>query len=91
MGVLAGMKCPNQKGDVYVRASVVHEFLGDAPINVGNVATLERDGKDTWFEYGVGANFNVTKSTYVWADVERTSGGVLNEDYRRTLGVRMGF
>lgn len=91
MGVLAGMKCPNQKGDVYVRASVVHEFLGDATINGGNVATLERDGKDTWFEYGIGANVNVGKNTYLWADLERTAGALVDEDIRGTLGVRFGF
>lgn len=91
MGVLAGMKCPNQKGDVYVRASVVHEFLGDAAINGGNVTTLERDGKDTWFEYGIGANFNVGKNTYLWADLERTAGALVDEDIRGTLGVRFGF
>ena len=91
MGVLAGMKCPNQKGDVYVRASVVHEFLGDAAINGGNVTTLERDGKDTWFEYGIGANFNVGKNMYLWADLERTAGALVDEDIRGTLGVRFGF
>ena len=46
MGVLAGMKCPNQKGDVYVRASVVHEFLGDATIKGGQTAVLENEGMD---------------------------------------------
>ena len=91
MGVLAGMKCPNQKGDVYVRASLVHEFLGDAKINGGVNATLENEGKDTWFEYGIGANFNVGKNTYLWADLERTSGALVDEDVRGTLGVRYGF
>lgn len=91
MGVLAGMKCPNQKGDVYVRASLVHEFLGDAKINGGANATLENEGKDTWFEYGIGANFNVGKNTYLWADLERTSGALVDEDIRGTLGVRYGF
>lgn len=91
MGVLAGMKCPNQKGDVYVRASLVHEFLGDAKINGGANATLENEGKDTWFEYGIGANFNVGKNTYLWADLERTSGALVDEDVRGTLGVRFGF
>ena len=91
MGVLAGMKCPNQKGDVYVRASLVHEFLGDAKVKGGANATLENEGKDTWFEYGIGANFNVGKNTYLWADLERTSGALVDEDVRGTLGVRYGF
>lgn len=91
MGVLAGMKCPNQKGDVYVRASLVHEFMGDAKINGGHMTTIENNGKDTWVEYGIGANFNLSKNTYVWADIERTSGALVDEDIRGTVGIRFGF
>ena len=91
VGILAGMKCPAQKGDLYVRASMVHEFLGDATINGGNIAKLENDGKDTWVEYGVGANFNIMKNAYIWADIERTAGANVDEDWRGTVGVRYAF
>lgn len=94
IGFAAGMKCPSDFGNVYVRASAVHEFLGDSKItgvNVGNTNVYEIDGKDTWFEYGIGANFNITKSTYMWADVERTTGGALDEDWRATVGVRYAW
>lgn len=56
--------------------SAVHEFLGDLKVTGGKGAILETDGKDTWVEYGLGVNFNLTPATYFWADVERTSGGV---------------
>ena len=46
---------------------------------------------DTWVEYGLGANFNVTPNTYLWADIERTSGGTLDEDYRATFGIRYSW
>lgn len=52
---------------------------------------IEVDGKDTWVEYAVGANFNITKQTYVWADLERTSGAEVDEDWRATIGVRHAF
>ncbi len=94
IGFAAGMKCPSEYGNVYVRASAVHEFLGDSKItgvNAGNTNVYEIDGKDTWFEYGIGANFNITKSTYMWADVERTTGGALDEDWRATVGVRYAW
>lgn len=91
VGVLAGMKCSAQKGDLYVRASMVHEFLGDATINGGNITKFENDGKDTWVEYGIGANFNVMKNAYIWADVERTAGANVEEDWRGTVGVRYAF
>ena len=90
-GVAFGVTCPNNRGNVYARVSAVHEFLGDSTVTGANGAKYEIDGKDTWVEYGVGANFNLTDSTYIWADVERTSGGVLDEDYRATVGVRYSF
>ena len=94
VGFAAGLKCPSDMGNVYVRASAVHEFLGDSKItgaNASHTNVYEIDGKDTWVEYGLGANFNVTKSTYMWADVERTSGGALDEDWRATVGVRYAW
>lgn len=41
--------------------------------------------------YVAGVNFNLMPTTYFWADVERTSGGVLDEDWRATVGVRNAF
>lgn len=94
LGFSAGMKCPQAMGDAYIRASVVHEFLGDAEISArngiaSNVASI--DGKDTWFEFGLGANFNVNEKTYIYADVERTQGADLETDWRANVGVRYSF
>ena len=94
VGVAAGLKCPNNKGDVYLRVSGVHEFLGDAEVSAKNSVmrnVLESDGKDTWVEFNIGANFNINESTYVYADVERTEGAKLDEDWRANLGVRYSF
>ena len=97
VGFAAGFKCPNNFGDVYVRAAVVHEFLGDSKVNTSltasgkHVDTVVTDGKDTWVEYAIGANFNVNKNTYVYADVERTEGANVDEDWRANVGVRFAF
>lgn len=94
VGFATGFKCPNNYGDVYARASVAHEFLGDARItgqSAGSYGVYETNGSDTWFEYGIGGNFNITKSTYVWADVERTGGATVDEDWRATVGVRYAW
>lgn len=90
-GFAFGMRCPENGNTAYLRVSAVHEFLGDNAVTGGNGKVYEIDGKDTWVEYGLGANFNLTDSTYVWADVERTSGGYLDEDWRATVGVRYAF
>lgn len=91
VGFAAGFKCPDNFGDVYVRASAVHEFLGDATVTGGNGKSLPVDGEDTWVEFGIGANFNINKNTYVYADIERTEGAKLEEDWRANVGVRYAF
>lgn len=91
VGFAAGFKCPNNFGDVYVRASAVHEFLGDAAVTGANGQSLPVDGEDTWVEFGLGANFNINKNTYVYADIERTEGAKLEEDWRANVGVRFAF
>ena len=91
VGFAAGFKCPNNFGDVYVRASAVHEFLGDSAVTGGNGTIHEVDGEDTWVEFGIGGQFNINKNTYVYADVERTDGAKLEEDWRANVGVRFAF
>ena len=89
-GMVAGWTCPNQKGHVYARASVLREFMGDSEVSAGS-NRIERDGQDTWAEIGLGAQYNINKNAYVWADVERTQGADINEDFRGTVGVRFNF
>ena len=95
-GFAAGLKCPANKGDIYVRVSAVHEFLGDMDMSATRVGGLTntmptKDGKDTWVEYGIGGQWNINDATYVWADAERTSGATMDEDWRATVGVRYNF
>ena len=94
-GFAAGFKCPYNFGEMYVRAAVVHEFMGDVTMNSWKGDTFATpvvaDGKDTWFEYAIGVNFNVSKNTYVYADVERTEGAAMDEDWRANVGVRFAF
>ncbi len=96
IGATAGLNCSQGRGGVYARFGVAHEFMGDGRFTAVNAAgtaadPIEVDGKDTWVEYAVGANFNITKQTYVWADLERTSGAEVDEDWCATIGVRHAF
>lgn len=93
-GFALGIKCPNKKGDAYVRVAAVHEFLGDSKVTArggSSINTAEFDGKDTWVEYAVGASYNITPNTYLWADIERTSGAEVDENIRGTVGIRYSF
>ena len=91
-GAALGWKLPNDRGDVYVRGGLVHEFMGDSKLSVNHgFRTVEVDGKDTWFEYAIGGNYRVTDTTYVWVDVERSAGGDVDTDWRATVGARIVF
>lgn len=90
-GLAAGYTFPNQKGNVFVKASAVHEFAGDSKVTGANGTSLKKDGKDTWAEFGIGAQYNFNKNVQAWANLERTAGADIEEDYRATVGVRINF
>lgn len=93
-GARAGFFLPEKKGTLYARFSVLNDFEGelDTLASAGNARkTVHDDIGGTWVEYGVGANFNFTPSTYGYVDFERTSGGEVSEDWRWNAGIRYVF
>lgn len=90
MGFRAGLTSPEKKGNVYVRASVLREFQGDFTMTRGD-GTYSVETKDTWFEYGVGGNYNISPTTQIYADVERNTGADLSEPWRFNIGARWSF
>lgn len=94
MGVRAGFNFPKDKGLVYARASVLHDFKGesDAVASLGAKSVrMSDDIGGTWGEFGVGANFRLTPDTYTYVDLERTTGGEVSEKWRWNVGVRHVF
>ena len=97
VGVRSGFYLPNNKGVIYARVSGLHDFKGD----FDSTATLMSDRTifdrvsedlgDTWVEFGVGANFNWTDTTYSYVDLERTNGGDVKENWRWNVGLRHVF
>ena len=83
-----------EKGNVYARASYLYDFDGETTTTFSN-ATAARDFKDDlgggWWEVGVGANINLSKATYIYADVEKTFGGEVDTNWQWNLGVRYSF
>ena len=93
-GLRAGFYFPDHRGTFYARISGAYEFLGDVKYDAGkgSVSTRHVEELDgAWVEYALGANFNLNKVTYVYADLERTSGGSVDEHFRWNLGVRRVF
>ncbi len=91
VGLRGGVLFPDNKGSLYARASVAHDFEGEmksVATKGASRAEMYDDMSGTWYEFGIGANFNLTDRAYVWADLEKTSGGEVKEDYRWTVGAR---
>lgn len=90
IGIRGGVLFPNNKGTIYAHASVLHDFDGET----GFVASKEvsssysEDLGGTWYEFGVGANFNLTERTYTYVDLERTASAEVNENWRWNIGLR---
>lgn len=94
VGVRTGFKFPKDKGSIYARVSGVYDFQGEmtsVASKDGDFATLKEDLGGAWLEMGVGANFNWTKNTYTYIDLERTNGGEVKENYRWNIGIRHNF
>lgn len=69
LGVRSGFYFPQKKGNIYARVAVLHDFMGDmeATASKANAAGvmqtthLKEELGDTWVEYGIGANFNLSR------------------------------
>lgn len=95
IGMRGGFHFPKEKGVIYARASVLHDFKGESEAVASLVtdASVRSGIKDdlggTWCEFGVGANFNVTDNAYAYVDLEKTAGGEVKENWRWNAGVRL--
>lgn len=90
LGVRGGFYFPENKGTIYARASVLHDFDGESSFTAtkGESATYTEDMGGTWYEFGIGANFNLTDTTYTYVDLEKSTGGEVKENWRWNVGLR---
>ena len=94
VGVRSGFDFPNKAGTIYGMASYAYDFLGDADGTAskdGQSVALHEDLGGGWFTYGLGAQFAVGKSAYVYGELERTSGGEVENPYMFNVGARIFF
>lgn len=94
-GFRLGLECPNNRGTAFIKASVLRDWEGEADFRFskGGVAsrTLTEDLGGTWYEYGIGADFNATEQLHFWVELERGDGGEVDTDYRATIGMRYAW
>ena len=95
VGFMLGVECPNNRGNAYVRASVLHDWKGDADFTFSKGGDARRAVSEslggTWYEYGIGTNLNITRQIHAYADVEASGGGEVETDYRVNFGMRYSW
>ena len=82
------------RGSVYVKASLLHDFAGSAGTYLalnGVTNEYEQDIGDTWWEAGFGVDLRLSASSWLYADVMRTFGGDIDTPWQWNAGVRWGF
>ena len=93
VGAAVGYKF-SDKGNVYARTHVVKEFVGDVDTEYtkdGVYASTAEDFGDTWFEFGIGANYRFVENMNVYADIERTGDSTVETKWQGNLGFRYEF
>lgn len=94
IGLRGGFYFPNNKGTLYARVSALHDFDGETSFRASdgsNSDILKDDLGGTWYEFGIGANFNLTDATYTYVDLEKSTGGEVTENWRWNVGLRTVF
>ena len=74
--------------------SYSYDFLGEAEgkaIKNNVTSDLSEDLGGGWVTYGVGTQFQLGKQAYVYGELERTSGGDVENPYLFNVGLRWNF
>lgn len=83
-------------GTHYLKASVLHEFKGDYDSYVAgadDVVEKNVDGKETWFEVGLGGRFLLNRAGNVtlYYDLEKSFHSDIEKQWQGTLGIEYEF
>ncbi|MBQ9763054.1 MAG: autotransporter outer membrane beta-barrel domain-containing protein [Phascolarctobacterium sp.] len=90
-----GMGKRLDRGTVYTKLAVAHEFAGDFNTTYmdenSNMVKSNVDFGGSWFEWQIGGSVQVNDNSYVYATYEKTFGGDAARDWRVDAGVRWTF
>ena len=85
-----------KQSTVYIKADVLHEFLGDQDIRAfdGTTSgwqTVSYENEGTWYDVGLGFAAMMSKSSYAFLDLERSFGHDNDETYQINVGMQWSF
>lgn len=93
-GARVGANFAQDKGSLYLHASVNHDFLGevDGTARAGaRTESLDGDLGGTWVSYGIGAQFNTDADLNFYGMLERSHGNDYADSYHYSVGMRYVF
>lgn len=93
-GARVGANFAQDKGSLYLHASVNHDFLGDVDGTAragARTESLDGDLGGTWVSYGIGAQFNTDADLNFYGMLERSHGNDYTDSYRYSVGMRYVF
>ena len=93
-GVAVGYTFPENKGNAYAKASVLHDWKGEVKSTFssnGAKRTYRDDLGGTWGEFAVGGTFNPTKNISAYGQVKTSAGSPVRNPWQVSVGVRYSF
>lgn len=81
-------------GNVYVKESYLYDFDGDTNVKMTdgkNSAVYDQNLGGGWFEVGIGTNINLSETSHLYFDVEKTYGVDIETPWQWNAGVRFDF
>lgn len=84
----------NENSTVYVKADLLHEFLGDQDITATDITgTLreEYENEGTWYDVGFGFATALGNNSYAFMDFEKSFGNDNDETYQINVGMQWSF
>ena len=78
----------------YIKADLLHEFLGDQTITATDATgTLreEYENRGTWYDVGFGFATQMSKNSYAFMDFEKSFGNDNDETYQINVGMQWSF
>ena len=94
VGLRTGFDFPERAGTFYATLSYSYDFLGEAKATATQDAqsvSLREDLGGGWVSYGIGAQFRISDNTFAYGELERNTGGDVDEPYLFNCGVRWNF
>lgn len=82
------------KAQFFVKADWYHEFDGAGQVHLSDDEgrlVFDEDYGDTWFEYGIGGKIQITPTTQIYADLDRSNGGTYHKNWSYDVGIRWAF